>query len=156
MVKNEYLNKYYNERRVIMNELNIEENELRNKKLINEFKKWLKNQNLTTKTINKHLSNIELFLNDYLPYYEGETMEEGVASVYSFLGDWFIRKCMWSSRTSIKETASSIKKFYKCMNELGYIDKDKYDFVAFTIKENMDEFFESLEEYENGEDMWYF
>ena len=28
--------------------------------------------------------------------------------------------------------------------------------IAFTIKENMDEFFESLEEYENGEDMWYF
>ena len=84
MVKNECLNKYYNERRVIMNELNIEENELRNKKLINEFKKWLKNQNLTTKAINKHLSNIELFLNDYLPYYEGETMEEGVICLFVF------------------------------------------------------------------------
>lgn len=124
-----------------MNELEIEKNEKRNEKFIQEFKAWLKKQNLSTKTINKHKNNMELYLNNYLPYYESETMEEGTSSVYPFLGDWFIRKCMWSSRSSIKETASSIKKFYKCMNELGYIDKEKYELVAFTIKENMEEFF---------------
>lgn len=139
-----------------MDELNIEENELRNKKLIKEFEHWLKKQNLAAKTIRKHINNVDLFLNDYLPYYEGETMEEGVSSVYTFLSDWFIRKCLWSSKTSIKETAASIKKFYKCMNELGYIDKEKYNFVNFAIKENMDDFFASLEEYENGEDIWDF
>ena len=137
-----------------MDELNIEENELRNNRFIEEFKGWLKNKKLTPKTIAKHTSNIELFLNNYLPYYEGETMEEGAASVYPFLDDWFIRKCMWSSKTSIKETASSIKKFYKCMNELGYIDNDKYELVAFTIKESMEDFLYSLDEYENGGGMW--
>ncbi len=75
-------------------------------------------------------------------------------SVYPFLGDWFIRKCMWSSRSSIKETASGIKKFYKCMNELGYIDKEKYELVAFTIKENMEEFLENLDDYDNGKGIW--
>lgn len=137
-----------------MNELEIEKNEKRNEKFIQEFKTWLKKQNLSTKTINKHISNMELYLNDYLPYYESETMEEGTSSVYSFLGDWFIRKCMWSSRSSIKETASSIKKFYKCMNELGYIDKEKYELVVFTIKENMEEFLENLDEYDTGESIW--
>ena len=142
-----------------MDELNIEENELRNKKLIKEFEHWLKKQNLAAKTIRKHINNVDLFLNDYLLYYEGETMEEGVSSVYTFLSDWFIRKCLWSSKTSIKETAASIKKFYKCMNELGYIDKEKYNFVNFAIKENMDDFLASLEEYENVEyedDIWGF
>lgn len=137
-----------------MNELNIEEDELRNKKYIKEFERWLKKQNLAAKTIKKHISNIELFLNDYLPYYEGETMEEGISSVYTFLGDWFIRKCLWSSKTSIKETAASIKKFYKCMNELGHIDNEQYNFVSFVIKENMDEFLAALEEYEDEDDMW--
>lgn len=137
-----------------MNELNIEENELRNKKYIKEFERWLKKQNLAAKTIKKHISNIELFLNDYLPYYEGETMEEGISSVYTFLGDWFIRKCLWSSKTSIKETAASIKKFYKCMNELAHIDNEQYNFVSFVIKENMDEFLAALEEYEDEDDMW--
>ena len=137
-----------------MNELNIEENELRNKKFIEEFDNWLKKQNLAAKTIKKHISKIELFLNDYLPYYEGETMEEGISSVYTFLGDWFIRKCLWSSKTSIKETAARIKKFYKCMNELGHIDNEQYNFVSFVIKENMDEFLAALEEYEDEDDMW--
>ena len=137
-----------------MNELEIEKNEKRNEKFIQEFKAWLKKQNLSIKTINKHKNNMELYLNNYLPYYESETMEEGTSSVYPFLGDWFIRKCMWSSRSSIKETASSIKKFYKCMNELGYIDKEKYELVAFTIKENMEEFLENLDDYDNGKGIW--
>ena len=92
---------------------------------------------------------MEFFLNDFLNYYEPTKMEDGPLEVYTFLSDWFIRKCMWSSRSSIKETASSIKKFYKCMNELGYIDKEKYELVAFTIKENMEEFLENLDDYDN-------
>ena len=39
-----------------MEELNIEENELRNKKFIKEFNCWLKKQNLAAKTIRKHTS----------------------------------------------------------------------------------------------------
>lgn len=44
-------------------------------------------------------------------------MEDGINSVYNFFNDWFINKCLWSSENSIKETASSIKKFYECMSE---------------------------------------
>ena len=79
-----------------MNELEIEKNEKRNEKFIHEFKAWLKKQNLSTKTINKHKNNMELYLNNYLPYYEIENMEEGTSYVYHFLVDWFIRKCMLS------------------------------------------------------------
>ncbi len=40
------------------------------------------------------------------------------------------------------------------MNELGYIDKEKYELVAFTIKENMEEFLENLDDYDNGKGIW--
>ena len=43
-----------------------EKNEKRNKKYLNAFENYLKNQGLTTKTINKHLSNVDFYLNDYL------------------------------------------------------------------------------------------
>ena len=45
---------------------------------------------------------MEFFLNDYLNYYEPTKMEDGTALVYDFLSDWFIRKCMWSSESSLK------------------------------------------------------
>ena len=41
-----------------------EKNEKRNKKYLNAFENYLKKQGLTTKTINKHLSNVDFYLND--------------------------------------------------------------------------------------------
>ena len=51
------------------------------------------------------------------------TMEEGVTMLGDFLGDFFIRKCMWSTPATVKTTATSLKKFYKCMAEHGKIEK---------------------------------
>ena len=129
-------------------EVELEKNIKRNKKFINEFEKWLIAQKLGNKTIRKHLNNIDLFINDYVNYYEVTKMEDGISNVYSFLNDWFIRKCAWSSVTSIKETAASIKKFYQCMSEKGYVSSEDYKFLCRMIKDNMDNFIDSFMEYE--------
>ena len=131
-------------------EVELEKNIKRNKKFINEFEKWLIAQKLGNKTIRKHLNNIDLFINDYVNYYEVTKMEDGISSAYSFLNDWFIRKCAWSSVTSIKETAASIKKFYQCMSEKGYVSSEDYKFLCRMIKDNMDNFIDSFMEYEEG------
>ncbi len=129
-------------------ELNLKKNNKRNEKFLKIFEKWLNNQQLSKKTICKHLSNIDLYINDYLNYYEVTPMEDGVSKVYSFLNNWFIRKCMWSSVTSIKETAASIKKFYECMSENGYIKSEDYKFLCKEIKNHMDDFIASFIEYD--------
>ena len=129
-------------------ERNLEKNNKRNEKFLKIFDNWLNDQKLSKKTIRKHLSNIDLYINNYLNYYEVTNMENGVSMVYSFLNDWFIRKCMWSSVSSIKETAASIKKFYQCMSEKGYIKNKEYKFLCQEIKDNMDEFIDSFIEYD--------
>ena len=65
-------------------------------------------------------------------------MNEGVGMTDMFLGDFFIRKCMWSTPSTIESTAVSIKKFYKCMMDHGKIEKRDYDFLCSEIKENME------------------
>lgn len=132
----------------------IKENIKRNKKFIKEFKKWLKGKNLSDKTIKKHVSNVEFYLDDFLNYYDITKMEDGCLMIDDFLGDWFIRKCMWSSKTSIKENAASIKKFYQCMNELGYVSDDDYKGLCFIIKEGMEYWLEELEMYDNDDYFW--
>ena len=77
-------------------------------------------------------------------------MEDGVYSVYGFLDGWFIEKCLWASRNSLKETAASIKKFYECMSEKGYVKKEDYKSLCLEIKEGMDEFLEQLDAFDNG------
>ena len=132
-------------------ELNLKKNNKRNEKFLKIFENWLKDQKLVNKTIKKHLNNIDLYINDYLNYYEVTPMEDGVSMVYSFLSDWFIRKCMWSSVASIKETAASIKKFYQCMREKNYIKNEDYKFLCQEIKNNMDIFIDSFIEYDQYE-----
>ena len=46
---------------------------------------------------------------------------------------------MWSTPGSIKSTATSIKKFYKCMLDYKKIEKDQYQLLCETIKENMEQ-----------------
>lgn len=131
-------------------ELKIEQNRKRNEKFIKEFESWLTQKDLVKKTIRKHLNNVSLYINDYLNYYDVEKMEDGIYSIYGFLDGWFIEKCLWSSRNSLKETASSIKKFYQCMSELGYVTVDDYKKLCREIKDNMDEFLAQMDAFDDG------
>ena len=91
-------------------------------------------EGLSDKTIRRHVFNAEVYLNDYLSSWEGVDYRKGTDFIRGFLGDFFIHKCMWSTPTSIKSTAASIKKFYKCMLERGEIERNDYKKLCDTIK----------------------
>ena len=114
-----------------------------------EFEKWLNKKGLVNKTIMKHLNNTGLFINDYLNYYDITKAEDGLGEVFMFLDDWFIEKCMWSSRNSLKETAASLKKFYQYMSENNYVGVNDYKETFDFIKNNMDELLEHVDEFNN-------
>ena len=125
------------------------ENVKRNEKYIKEFESWLNKKGLANKTIIKHLKNVSLFVNDYLNYYEITKVEDGLDEVYSFLDSWFIEKCLWSTRYTLKQTASSIKKFYQYMSENNYVDAGDYKKTFEYIKDNMNELLENVDDFNN-------
>ena len=131
-------------------DIKVEENRKRNEKYIKEFEKWLNEKGLVKKTIRKHLNNASLYINDYLNYYDVTKVEEGMDMVHLFLDGWFIEKCLWASKNSLKETAASIKKFYQYMSEKDYVSVEDYKEMCSFIKENMDEFFEQVDAFDNG------
>ena len=129
----------------------LKENTKRNEDYLKMFEKSLEEKQLTAKTIRKHVSNIDFYLNDYLTYYdEIIKMKDGTQYTGSFLGDWFIRKAMWASKSSIKEMSSSLKKFYEYMIALGFVKISDYQEMCYEIKDNMDLYLENLEDYDNG------
>lgn len=114
---------------------------------------------LSPKTARAHFGNVDFYINEYLLREGPLSMEEGITSIDNFLGYFFIRKCMWSTPATIKSTAASIKKFYKCMMEHGFIQKEAYNDLCFTIKENMDLWQEDCAAYndpdaDNPFDIW--
>lgn len=110
----------------------------KNNEYLELFEQDLISSGLKDSTIKRHLSNIDFYINSFLLYEEPLTMDYGTRRIDSFLGDFFIRKCMWSTPGNIKSTAASIKKFYKCMMEHGIVKKSAYEFLCSEINGGME------------------
>ena len=110
-----------------------------NEAYLSLFEADLRASGLKDKTIDRHLSNVDFYINEFLLREDIETMQDGAYHLDSFLGYFFIRKCMWSTPNSIKTTAASLKKFYKSMLAHGKIQQEDYDSLCEDIKENMDQ-----------------
>ena len=119
------------------------------------FEIWLKNSGLSKKTIDKHVSNADFYINDYLCYYDAQDVQSGCYSINMFLGDWFIRKTAWSSCGTIKSTAASIKKFYAYMLAVNVVEQKDYDILCETIKDDMPEWLDAMIEFDEMLDDYY-
>ena len=134
-------------------EKKVKKVEKENNALLEEFRQSMINAGLAESTVNKHLDNANFYINEFLlETEEVYTAAEGCEFIDSFLGDFFIRKCMWSTPSTIKTTASSLKKFYRFMLDKGAIDEEDYAFVCSEIKDNMAEWQEECARYNDPED----
>ena len=116
------------------------------------FKKYLQGLGLKEKTIKDHLANVDFYINNYLLYYDALEAEQGCYEVDGFLGNWFIRKAMWSTVSSIKSNIASFKKFYKYFLDLGIIEEDDYDDLCETIKLNKEDWFDTVTRYNDPDE----
>ena len=124
-----------------------EDYEEENWELLDIFREDMEKKSLSEKTIRKHINNVSFYINDFLLYGEPVSAMDGWCSIGYFLGDFFIRKCLWSTPGTIKSTAASIKKFYKCMCDCGKLEKEAYQDLCAIIKEDMEEWQEECEMY---------
>ncbi len=121
----------------------------KNKNLLDDFEKWLSDKKYSKKTISKHLSNVDFYINEFLLYDDAIEAADGAGSIGMFLGYWFIRKAMWSSKTAIKENAASLKKFYQFMLEKGKISKELFEYLKEAKKEDMPDWLARMGRYNN-------
>jgi len=112
----------------------MESMQSQNKKILNDFEKYLKKSGVTAKTISKHSDNIDFYINYYLLYDEFVNPDKGHYSLDDFFTYYFPRKAMWSSANSVKENITSLKKFYKYLNELSLITDKELKDMNTTIK----------------------
>ncbi len=85
-----------------------------NQPILDAFQASLKEAGLAQKTIKNHIDNIDFFAEYLLSYDPLEHLDEAAeGDVASFLMDWFPRKAMWASVSSMKSNIASFKKFFK-------------------------------------------
>jgi site-specific recombinase XerD len=118
-----------------------------NQPLLEGFRVWLEQSGLVEKTVKTHVDNINFFTN-YLVYHEPlkKLNEADSDDVWMFLADWFPRKALWASVTSVKSYFASFKKFFQWMGETGRVSPATVADVLATLKEGRDEFLEAVAE----------
>ena len=130
-----------------------------NATLLKGFAAYLAGKSLSATTINKHCSNVEFYINEFLLYEDETEAADGAGSIGMFLGYWFIRKAMWATPAAIRGNASSLKTFYQFMLENGKISKESLDGMKRQIKDNMPDWIATMERYddpniEDLEEIW--
>ena len=132
--------------RDIKSEKEINQISKENEGYLLDFRSWLKANSLQEQTINKHISNVDLFINDFLCYYEQQPVSYGCTILNSYFSLWFIRKTVVSSSNIMRSHASSIKKFYRFMVEKGIIEEIDYEYLCEIIKEMMPFWLKDMQE----------
>ncbi len=139
-------------------EAECEKRKAENHTFITGFTHYLQNKKLSQKTVDKHVGNVDFYINACLLYETPEKASDGVSQINYFLGYWFIRKAMWASPTSIKENITSLKHFYSYMSKIGQVSNDELYNMKTIIKENKDIWIETVQKYDDPdidiEEVW--
>jgi site-specific recombinase XerD len=119
-----------------------------NQPILEGFETRLKQAGLSPKTVKNQVSDIDFF-GEYLVYYDDplkrlDEADEG--DVYRFLADWFPRKAMWSSESSVKAYLTSFRKFFSWLGQTGQVSDQAVSRVLSTLKEERETFLEAVAE----------
>jgi len=122
--------------------------QLANQPILEDFEHWLKQAGLSEHTIRDHVDNIRFFARYLLLYaYSLRRLDEATdGAVYDFLEDWFPRKALWASVSSMKVYLASFKKFFQWMGAAGLVSATTVADVLSTLKEERNVFLSRVAE----------
>lgn len=98
------------------------------------FANHLERKGLSEKTADKHYDNVSLFLNVYLLEKDVPPLPGGCYLMDDYLGRYLIERPVYTNPAMIKESATSLKKFYKYMLEADEILKEDYSVLLEDIR----------------------
>ncbi len=119
-----------------------------NQPLLDGFEHWLKHAGLSEHTIKAHVDNMRFF-GRYLLWYGSSLRrldEATEGDVYDFLEDWFPRKALWASVSSMQVYLASFKKFFTWMGETGLVPPETVEDVRSTLKDSRNLFLRKVAE----------
>jgi site-specific recombinase XerD len=107
-----------------------------NQPILEGFEHCLRQAGLREETVRAHVDNLRLFEHYLLLYvYSLCRLDEATeGAIYDFLADWFPRKALWASVSSMKVSLATFKKFFQWMREMGLVSPQVVADVLSTLK----------------------
>jgi site-specific recombinase XerD len=109
-----------------------------NQPILKGFEAWLRQSGLSEQTIKDHVENMRFFSRYLLLYaYSLRRLDQVTeGAIYDFLEDWFPRKALWASVSSMKVYLASFKKCYRWMGANGLVSPETVEDVLSTLKDS--------------------
>jgi len=122
--------------------------QLANQPILDGFENWLLQAGLSKQTITDHVDNMRFFARYLLLYASSPCRldEATEGNVYDFLEDWFPRKALWASVSSMKVYLASFKKFFTWMGATGLVAPQTVEDVLSTLKDSRNLFLRKVAE----------
>jgi site-specific recombinase XerD len=122
--------------------------QLANQPILDGFEHALRQAGLSEQTIKAHVDNIRFFSRYLLLYsYSLRRLDEATeGDVCDFLEDWFPRKALWASVSSMKVYLASFKKFFTWMGATGLVAPETVEDVRSTLKDSRNLFLKKVAE----------
>jgi site-specific recombinase XerD len=122
--------------------------QLANQPILDGFEHALRQSGLSEQTIKAHVDNMRFFTRYLLLYsYSLRRLDEATeGDVYDFLEDWFPRKALWASVSSMKVYLASFKKCFTWMGATGLVAPETVEDVRSTLKDSRNLFLRKVTE----------
>ena len=121
-------------------ERRCEAEKARNEQFLDIFRSDLTASGLSRKAVDDHIDNVSSFLNWYaVEYKDCIPMEQALKEVSSFLTYFVPGKYIGNTKNLVRKNATSLKKFYSCMVDHGYISKSIFEAEQEWINEAADD-----------------
>jgi site-specific recombinase XerD len=93
------------------------------------------------------VNSIALFAT-FLVYYDPlQRLDEATSGdVWMFLANWFPRKALWASETSVRAYLTSFRKFFQWMGDTGHVSPETTTNVLTMLKAERGAFLEAVRE----------
>ena len=116
-----------------------------NQPLLDSFQDWLAHSGVSAKTIQSHVDNMAFFAT-YLVYYDPlQRLDEATSGdVWMFLADWFPRKALWASTTSVRAYLTSFRKFFTWLGATNHVPSEMVTAVLTMLKDERGAFLNAV------------
>lgn len=128
----------------------------RNAELLDIFERWLREQGLSAKTIQRHLGNVGRFAERYLAGAGGSVLlpcsadEAAPADVDVFLADWLLYEEDHPGVEAVKSHIASLRKFYTSLKDTEEMPPEEVDEILHLLEEDRAYYLELARDFEEG------
>ncbi len=110
-----------------------------NEPIFIEFAAYLRDQKKRTQKDSEELANaMRFYANEYVIHYQMKPLLQGLEYFESFVTDWFLRKCMWSSAETAKLNGQAYFLLLEFLDSKGHVLTAQ----VMELRENLDSIIE--------------